>query len=352
MTEPSQNSGSGAAAREKSENLPRISIIIPLHTCSERFLRDFSRFRNIEYPDFEILVVADKPAFDRTANPKAAELERLEKPGLVRILHTGKELTGPAEKRDIAIGEATGEICAFIDDDAYPRPDWLRSTVKFFDNPEVGAVGGPGITPPEDSLLAQASGAVYASALGSGSTLHRFVPRKAREVDDFPAYNLFVRIDVLKEVGGFSSTFYGGEDTKLCLEIVKSGKKILYRPEVVVFHHRRSLFFDHMKQIANVGVHRGYFAKMYPDTSRRIFYFLPSIVVMILFFGLILSAFSSIMAAILFLGLAGYFAIALVSVMPTSRLSVALLGAAGIMMSHFVYGCAFIRGLTLKHLDR
>ncbi|MCJ7633369.1 DUF72 domain-containing protein, partial [Candidatus Bathyarchaeota archaeon] len=50
--------------------------------------------------------------------------------------------------------------------------------------------------------------------------------------------------------------------------------------------------FDHMKQIANVGVHRGYFAKMYPDTSRRIFYFLPSIVVMILLFGLILSAFS------------------------------------------------------------
>jgi GT2 family glycosyltransferase len=192
---------------------------------------------------------------------------------------------------------------------------------------------------------------VYASPLGSGQTLHRFVPRKGREVDDFPAYNLFVRTETLREIGGFASGFYGGEDTKLCLEIVTAGKKILYRPDVVVFHHRRPLLFGHLKQIANVGVHRGYFVKTYPETSWRLFYFLPSIVVMILVFGVILAPLSKILAAMLALGLAGYFAIALVSTMPTSRLSVALMGAAGIMMTHIVYGCAFIRGLTIKHLD-
>jgi cellulose synthase/poly-beta-1,6-N-acetylglucosamine synthase-like glycosyltransferase len=153
-------------------------------------------------------------------------------------------------------------------------------------------------------------------------------------------------------VGGFSSTYYGGEDTKLCLEIVRTGKKIVYRPEVMVFHHRRPLLLKHLRQIANVGVHRGYFAKMYPETSWRIFYFLPSIVVMVLFCGVILSIFSSIVTAILLLCLGGYFAVAFVSTMPASRLDVALLGAAGIMATHITYGCAFIRGLTLKHLDR
>lgn len=330
----------------------RISIIIPLHTRSRRFLKDFSHIRSLDYPDFEVLIVADEPTLDRAANPHFPDLKRLERPGLVTIISTGKQLTGPAEKRDLGIQNASGEICAFIDDDAYPRPDWLRNAVAFFDNPEVAAVGGPGVTPPEDTLLEQASGAVYTSPLGSGQTLHRFVHRRPREVDDFPAFNLLVRTDVLRKVGGFSSHYYGGEDTKLCLEIVRSGKKILYRPEVVVFHHRRSLFFDHLKQIANIGTHRGYFAKMYPETSRRVFYFLPSVVVVVLVLGAILSLFSNIVAAILLLGLCCYFGIAFISIIPASRLSVALLGTAGIVATHIVYGCAFIRGLTLKHLDK
>ena len=331
--------------------LAKISIIIPLHICSERFIKDFSHFRSLEYPDFEILVVADEPNLDAGKSSCAADLRRLEKPGLVTILSTGKELTGPSEKRDLALEQVSGEICAFIDDDAYPRPDWLRSAIKHFSDPAIAAVGGPGITPPEDGLQEQASGAVYASPLGSGQALHRFVPRRSREVDDFPAYNLFVRTEKLKEVGGFASGYYGGEDTKLCLEIVKTGGKILYEPDIVVFHHRRPLFFGHLRQIANVGIHRGYFVKTYPETSWRLFYFLPSILVGAIFFGIILSLFSNILAAILILSLAGYFAIALVSTMPTSRLSVALLGAAGIMMTHAVYGCAFIRGLMIKHLD-
>ena len=133
---------------------------------------------------------------------------------------------------------------------------------------------------------------------------------------------------------------------------MKSGKKIQYRPEVVVFHHRRSLFLEHLKQIVNVGIHRGYFAKTYPETSRRLFYFLPSMVTITFFFGIVLSVFSKIVGAILLFSLGGYFAVAFVSVLPASRLSVALLGAAGIMATHMVYGCAFIRGLTLRHLDR
>jgi len=352
MTENNQNSTQSKVAKEGRGGLPKITVIIALHNCSERFIRDFAHFHTLDYPDFEILIIADEPNLNEKVNPRFSALKKLETPGLVSILPTGKNLTGPAEKRDIGIEKAKGTLCAFIDDDAYPRPDWLRSAVSFFDNKDIAAVGGPGVTPPDDSLMGRAGGAVYASPLGSGQTLYRFVPRTARDVDDFPAFNLFVRTAVLREVGGFSSSYYGGEDTKLCLEIVKSGKKIMYRPEVLVFHHRRPLFMQHLKQIANVGIHRGYFAKMYPETSRRIFYFMPSIVVMTLLCGIILSAFSGIMAAIVLLSLAGYFGVAFVSIMPASRLDVALLGAVGIMATHLTYGCAFIRGLTLKHLDR
>jgi cellulose synthase/poly-beta-1,6-N-acetylglucosamine synthase-like glycosyltransferase len=48
---------------------------------------------------------------------------------------------------------AKGEICAFIDSDARPEKNWLKNALPYLSDPEVVAVGGPGLTPPEDSLI-------------------------------------------------------------------------------------------------------------------------------------------------------------------------------------------------------
>ena len=91
---------------------PRVSVIIPLWAVRERFINNLEQFRKIDYPDFEVYVVSD------------SEVELPSGP--FRLILTGKERTGPAEKRDAALREAHGEILAFIDDDAYPRSDWIR----------------------------------------------------------------------------------------------------------------------------------------------------------------------------------------------------------------------------------
>ncbi len=48
----------------------------------------------------------------------------------ITIIPTGP--VGPPLKRDIGAKKAKGEIIAFIDDDAYPRKDWLINAVKNF----------------------------------------------------------------------------------------------------------------------------------------------------------------------------------------------------------------------------
>ncbi|MFQ6136538.1 MAG: glycosyltransferase [Candidatus Hydrothermarchaeales archaeon] len=53
----------------------------------------------------------------------------------------------------MGIENSAGELLAFIDSDAYPRKDWLKNAVKYFSNPEIAAVGGPGLTPEEDNTL-------------------------------------------------------------------------------------------------------------------------------------------------------------------------------------------------------
>jgi len=188
---------------------------------------------------------------------------------------------GPAEKRDIGAKMAQGEILAFIDDDAYPSETWLENIVPHFKKKNIAGVGGPGVTPPGVSWQEEASGWASASPMGAGPHLYRFLPFKKRFVKDYPSMNLAVRKLDFEKVGGFDSNFWPGEDTKLCLDLThKLGKKIIYDPQVLVYHHRRPIFFPHLRQNGNFGLHRGFFARILPETSLKFTYFLPSLLLL------------------------------------------------------------------------
>ncbi len=315
---------------------PKVSIIIPLYVICERFFADLNRFKKLHYPNFEILVVSDKKI--KITLPK------------VKVIITGRKKTGPAQKRDLALTHVRGEICAFIDDDAYPDPHWLKNAVKDFLNPKIAAVGGPGVTPKEDGYWEQLTGLVYESIFCGGFFRHRFMPLKKQFVKDFPAYNLLVRKSVLKKVGGYGNNFYGGEDTFLCLKIINAGGKILYDPKVVVYHHRRPLFVSYLAQIANVGRHRGYFAVKFPETSRLFGYFIPSVFTLFFslftFVALIKTSFLTIYFGFLTLILL----VGMLSVLRVTNLLNAFLVSVGIILTHIVYGIFFIRGLLTKKL--
>jgi len=256
----------------------------------------------------------------------------------------------PADKRDVAAGHASGEILAFLDDDAYPRPDWLTNAVRYFEDDSVAAVGGPAVTPQHDSFLQKASGAVFASVLVSGSYVYRYLPRPGRDVEDFPSCNFLVRSQVMKDVGGFSTAFWPGEDTKFCHDIVtKTGKRIVYAPDVLVYHHRRTLFRAHLKQVANYALHRGYFVRKYPRTSFKPAYFAPSIfTVGVLGGALFILAFPQwgVLYAVI---MGAYLAcVALSALMnPLPMFGFVLVG---IVLTHLSYGIFFLKGLTARRL--
>jgi len=318
-------------------DVQKISIIIPLFAASERFFADLVHFSNLDYSDYEILIVCDRRINVDMKNAK--------------LILTNQYQTGPAEKRDIAIKQATGKLCAFIDDDAYPDKNWLREAVKHFEDPQVGAVAGPGLTPFEDNIFQKAGGAVYESIFGSGKYRYRFISDKLREVDDYPAYNLIIRKTLLEEIGGFNSTFYGGEDTKVCLCIIRACKKIIYDPNVIVYHHRRSLFIDHLKQIKNIGIHRGYFVKAFPETSLKLPYFLPSIISIFFVLGLILSTIFRQIRFFFLLGLLVGFVTVFLSTLRKNMI-ISFLASFGVIATHVTYGFAFIKGIMTKKLTR
>ncbi len=255
----------------------KVSIIIAVEEVNDFVRENISHCLAMNFIDFEILLFVSHETDESFAK--------------TRIVVRSDLAFNPAQRRDLAIGEASGSILAFIDDDAYPSPNWLTHAVSYFEDPTIAAVGGPGITPPRDNLRQQVSGWSSASPLGGGpSAAYRFIPGRKREVDDYPSMNLIIRKSDFLMVGGFDSNYWPGEDTKLCSDLtLKIGKRIIYDPEVLVYHHRRPIFKDHLKQNGRYGFHRGHFARVLPQTSRKLVYFLPSIFAVFIIFGPLLS---------------------------------------------------------------
>ncbi len=316
---------------------PFISIIIPAKDNNPYLEECISHCKKLDYSHYEIIILPD--------NSLPTNWED------VKVVPTGP--IGPSEKRDKGIKKAKGEILAFLDDDAFPSPDWLKNAARHFQNKEVAAVGGPAVTPPTDTLKQKASGFVYSSFLGGGNYRYRYLPTSLREVDDYPTCNLLVRKPILEELGGFGSLFWPGEDTVLCLNITqKLGKKIVYDPSVLVYHHRRPLFLPHLKQIKNYALHRGYFVKHFPETSLRLSYLLPSLWVGALIGGTVISLFNLFLRVFFLSMVLLYLGLVFLSSIRPKYLSVSLLVFPGIILTHLTYGTFFIQGLMMRKLQR
>jgi glycosyltransferase involved in cell wall biosynthesis len=320
---------------------PSVSVIVPVHRPTRAFRRCVSEVLALAGDYHELVVVSDR-AVDGL-------------PDEVKLVVTGSPIdTSPAEKRDAARALALGEIFAFIDDDAFPARDWLDQALARMVDPEIAAVGGPGLTPAASGFRERAGGAFYESFFGSGQLRARF--RRVghvRPVDDWPAFNFLVRREALAAVGGWQSTFYGGEDTKLCLALRDAGFRIVYDPDVVVYHHRRPIFGPHLRQVGNVGRHRGYFVRAFGGTSARAIYFAPAL-------GALLLGASAVVAGRRRrgrFGLLGLCAGAVVTIAADARrdghgADVAAVLPVVVLASHLVYGAQFVRGLMTRRLLR
>lgn len=318
----------------------KFSVIIPVRTINNHLKENIKHLKLLEYGNFEVLIVLDnEEKFDFEGDKR------------FKILTIGEK--GPGEKRNIAAKKATGNILVFLDDDAYPSKEWLTEASKIFADSKVYALGAPAITPLDVPLLEKCSGRVLETVLASAGYTYRHLPQGSREIDDYPTVNLFVRRKAFLEVGGFFEEFWPGEDTKLCLDLVKKFKrKFLYHPGPIVYHHRRTLFGPHLKQVSRYAQHRGQFAKIFPENSRIPFYFAPSLFVLGLIIGPILSYFSPFFRLTFFMVIFVYLLLLLYEVLKILLLDKsvveALLVGFGIFLTNVVYGVNFMVGLLKK----
>jgi glycosyltransferase involved in cell wall biosynthesis len=317
---------------------PGVSVVIACPAPSDFLDEALAGIAAQTIPPLEVIVLPDADV----ATPLTAGAVP------VRVHPTGH--IRPAEKRNLGIELAQGEIVAFLDDDAYPAPDWLEQALKYFQRPEVASVGGPALTPPHDPWRAQIGGRVYANPLVSGGYAYRYHSERVRRVDDLPSCNLLVRTSVLRELGGFNTRYWPGEDTILCSDIVhRLGYQMFYDPWAVVYHHRRPLFGPHLRQIGRYALHRGFFARRFPETSRRISYMLPSLLVLGIAFGWLAGLIHAVLGYLYLGTVSAYLLITFLGAF-NRRPATWFMTWAGIVATHMVYGIRFLQGLCSRRM--
>lgn len=155
-------------------------------------------------------------------------------------IHCNETNEGLSYSRTKGVEEATGDVIAFLDDDAVADPDWIAELVRGYEETDAIAVGGPTVPEwmterppylPEEYFWL--IGANYEQRLEPWT-----------EVRNTNGSNMSFRSEVFAEIGGFDQQFgltsdsqIQSEETEFAIRMQETfGKGVLYHPDAVVAH--------------------------------------------------------------------------------------------------------------------
>lgn len=212
-----------------------VSVIVCSYNGSPTIRDCIEGLIDMNYPQYEIIVVNDG------STDNLADIVR-QYP--VKLINT--ENRGLSNARNTGLQHASGEIVAYIDDDAYPDPDWLHYLSYEFEHSSHAAVGGPNLVPPEDGPIAKCV------ASSPGGPVHVLLSDETAE--HIPGCNMAFRRKLLLAVGGFDPMYQAaGDDVDVCWRIQHAGYTIGFHPSAIVWHHRRNSVKAYWKQQKGYG---------------------------------------------------------------------------------------------------
>lgn len=155
------------------------------------------------------------------------------------MIHLNQENRGLSASRNVGVDRATGEVVAFMDDDAVADDRWIEELVATYRTQDALAVGGkmvPEWVAGEPDFLPEE----FYWLVG---VTHRGFPDEGEVRNTFGS-NISFRREVFEELGGFDPEFgrqgdlnLQAEETAFCVEMnERYGSGVYYNPAAVVAH--------------------------------------------------------------------------------------------------------------------
>lgn len=261
-------------------NLPKISIITTSYTM-DRFKDVAELLDSIQaqsYKNFETIVVAERvPEFAEKIRNYAQEKDY---PNVLVFYNQGE--WGLSSARNLGIGQASGKIIAFVDDDALLFPDWAEETAKTYaEDSSIIGLTGPILPLWEDESMVWFPREFY--WIFSCTYWDWAEPT---EVKNGYGTNISFRREAFDQCGLFKTSLgirgysksgwqgLGGEETELSLRVKqKTGRRIVYHPNIRVKHkvYRYRLNNSFIRKRAYwEGYAKAMFNKLYRSNNEQI----------------------------------------------------------------------------------
>jgi GT2 family glycosyltransferase len=215
---------------------PEVSVIVCAYNAERTMDRCLASLEKLNYPNYEVIVVND--------GSTDATREICERYDFIRLIN--QENQGLSAARNVGLKASTGEIIAYTDSDCMADRDWLTYLAARFQSSPFGAIGGPNLPPPDDSLVPSCV------AVSPGAPTHVLLDDEVAE--HIPGCNMAFRRDALEAIAGFDPVFRtAGDDVDVCWRLQNKGYKIGFDPAAVVWHFRRNTVRDYLKQQRGYG---------------------------------------------------------------------------------------------------
>jgi len=242
----------------KDDGTPyKVAILIPTINNADELEIVLDRLAQQTYPDLEV-VIADSKSRDHTKDV-------CEKYGATWI---DDPSTNRADACNFALEQMDHDLVLFTDDDTIPPLDWAEKLIRWFKDPEVGAVGGPNFAPDDDSFGAKCADVAFCTKFMTAGTRYGAKPRgELVPITHNPGVNCAHRMKNLRQVNFFEPGCIGAEDVVLDAKIQREGHKLFIDPSNVMPHRRRRPFKPYMKQMRNYGYTRMVANKRWPEIA-------------------------------------------------------------------------------------
>ncbi|MFH1663863.1 MAG: glycosyltransferase [archaeon] len=237
---------------------PEISVVI-CERNSEKFIEECIESVMQQKTEFELIVVDDFSA-DKTKE----KIRKLQEKYSINLIEL-KQHQGISRARNTGIKASKGKFIAFIDSDCVAGKNWLQELKKSFDE-ETVSVGGPNIVPENAGKKEKIFDELLSLLSGFGSDYVKNT-EKITEASHNPSCNSMYLKKILQEMNGFNEKLSSNEDPEIDFRIKKAGKKIMFTPKAVVFHHRKDSFKKIFSQAFWFGLGRMQAIKIHPEMA-------------------------------------------------------------------------------------
>jgi len=214
-----------------------ISVIIPSYNSTHTISKCLDSLLDQSFEgDFEVIVVDS--SCDRTPEVVASDYP------VVKLIRLNKR-ADPGTARNQGVGEARGDLIAFMDADCVAAPDWLERMAAAHES-SYDIVGGIVRNSPESNNLVGRAGYM--------AEFRDFLPGKGRqEVAHIPTCNISYKKRIFREFGLFQGKYYPQEDLIFNRRLSKKGEQILLDPTIQVWHRHRARLGDFLYHQYRIG---------------------------------------------------------------------------------------------------